>query len=319
MVLVKPANMSADHRDRAELAHGARIAEQNAVEQAPFDVGQRHAQECLKPGGAERNRGFLFIAALIGHQRDQFARDERKRHEDRGQHDSGQRKDDLDIVIAQPMTEPALHAEHQHIDQAGDHRRHGIRQIDQGSEETFSDGNRVWRSAQDGDAEHRVERHGNERDQQRQSNGGKRVGLRNGGERRADPFDRALRKHGHQRQDQEQSDEAYGHEGQDHTGQWVVFGRFSPMFGFAHWRDAASFAAEVESEDENEGSPQHDDADGRRARIIVLLQLDHDQQRRDFGNRGQIAGNEDHRTVFADRAGECQRVPVINDGTEKAA
>lgn len=51
---------------------------------------------------------------------------------------------------------------------------------------------------------------------------------------------------------------------------------------------------------------QHDDADGRRGCVIVLLQLDDDQQRRDFGNRGQIAGNEDYRTVFAHGARECQ-------------
>ena len=35
------ANMAGDDRHRAEFAHGAGIAEQHAVEQRPFDVGQR--------------------------------------------------------------------------------------------------------------------------------------------------------------------------------------------------------------------------------------------------------------------------------------
>ena len=37
------ADVAGDHRDRAELAHRARVAQQHAVEQAPLDVGQRDA------------------------------------------------------------------------------------------------------------------------------------------------------------------------------------------------------------------------------------------------------------------------------------
>ena len=46
-------NLARDHRDRAELAHGARIAEQNAVEQRPFHIRQRDEQERLEAAGAE--------------------------------------------------------------------------------------------------------------------------------------------------------------------------------------------------------------------------------------------------------------------------
>ena len=60
--------------------------------------------------------------ALLLHQRDQLARDEREGHEDGGEHDAGHREHDLDVVIAQPAAEPALRAEQQHEDEARDHR-----------------------------------------------------------------------------------------------------------------------------------------------------------------------------------------------------
>ena len=41
--------------------------------------------------------------------------------------------------------------------------------------------------------------------------------------------------------------------------------------------------------------------------IVVLLQADGDQQRRDLGLVGQVAGDEDHRAVLAQRARERQR------------
>ena len=94
------AYMAGDDRDRAELAHGARIAQEHAVEQAPFDVGQRHAEEGLQAGGAERHRCLLVLGALLFHQRDEFARDEGKGHEHGGEHDARQREDDLDVMLA---------------------------------------------------------------------------------------------------------------------------------------------------------------------------------------------------------------------------
>ena len=92
--------MAGDDRDGAELAHGAGVAEQHAIEQAPFDVGQRHAQERLQPRGAERQRRLLVGRALLLHQRDELAGDEGEGDEDRGQHDAGHGEDDLDVVAA---------------------------------------------------------------------------------------------------------------------------------------------------------------------------------------------------------------------------
>ena len=43
------------------------------------------------------------------------------------------------------------------------------------------------------------------------------------------------------------------------------------------------------------------------AGVVVLGQPDDDQQRRDLGDEGDVAGDEDHRAVFADGARERQR------------
>src|SRR2546430_3746899 len=47
------ANMAGHHRHSAELAHGARVAEQHAVQHAPFDIRQRDAEEGLQTRCAE--------------------------------------------------------------------------------------------------------------------------------------------------------------------------------------------------------------------------------------------------------------------------
>ena len=43
------------------------------------------------------------------------------------------------------------------------------------------------------------------------------------------------------------------------------------------------------------------------AGVVVFLEPDDDQQRRDLGHVGQVAGDEDDRAVFADAAREGQR------------
>ncbi len=103
------ADVPGHDRHRAELAHGAGVAQDHAVEQAPLDVGQRHAPEDLPAGGAEHARRFFLLGALRLHQRDQLARDERKGDEDRRQHDAGHGEDDLDVVraAARARTSPA--------------------------------------------------------------------------------------------------------------------------------------------------------------------------------------------------------------------
>ena len=70
--------------------------------------------------------------------RNDLARDERHRHEDRRQDDAGHREDDPDVMLDQPRAEQAPPAEQQDEDQPGDHRRHGKRQVDQRRQEVLA-------------------------------------------------------------------------------------------------------------------------------------------------------------------------------------
>ena len=71
------------------------------------------------------------LGALLLHHGDQLARHERDTDEHRREHDARKREDDLDVVRGEPRAEAALRAEQQHEDQAGNHRRHRERQVDQ--------------------------------------------------------------------------------------------------------------------------------------------------------------------------------------------
>ena len=86
--------MAGDDRDCAELPHRARVADDYAVKQTPFDTRQRDAEENLPAAGAKHQRGLLLFNAGRLHHRDQFARDERKGHESGGQHDAGHGEDE---------------------------------------------------------------------------------------------------------------------------------------------------------------------------------------------------------------------------------
>ncbi len=63
----------------------------------------------------------------------------------------------------------------------------------------------------------------------------------------------------------------------------------------------------VDAEHQAERQHQHDHGDGGGAGIVVLLQFGNDHERRYFGFHRHVAGNENDRTVFSDRACECQR------------
>ena len=132
------ADVAGDDRHRAEFAHRSRVAEQDAGEQRPADVGQRHGQEGGPAARAERQRGLLVGVPELLHDRDELARDERAGHEHRRQRHAGNREDDLDLMRGEPGSEQPLRAEHQHEDQAAHHRRHGERQVDQGDERALA-------------------------------------------------------------------------------------------------------------------------------------------------------------------------------------
>src|SRR5712691_4736369 len=63
----------------------------------------------------------------------------------------------------------------------------------------------------------------------------------------------------------------------------------------------------VDQEQDDEGGDEHDHRDRGGVRGLELLQLDDDEQRRDLRHVGQITGNEDHRSIFADAAREGER------------
>src|SRR5690606_7280208 len=170
------AYLARDHGHGAEFAHGAGIAEQHAIEQAPFDIGQRHPPEGLPARGAERERRFLVARALILHQRDQFARDEGEGDEDGGQHDARHGKENFDAIGFEPGAEHAAGAEKQDIDQARNDRRDRKGQVDQRDQEGLALEFELGDGPGGGNTEDDVERHGNGGDQEGQPDGRKRIG-----------------------------------------------------------------------------------------------------------------------------------------------
>src|SRR5258705_5931088 len=105
------ADMAGNYGYRAELAHRPRVAQNHAVQEAPLDIRQRHAPESLPTAGAEDARRFFFLAALGLHQRNQLARNERKRDKNSGEHDPRHSENNLDVMLGKPRAEPALQAE----------------------------------------------------------------------------------------------------------------------------------------------------------------------------------------------------------------
>src|SRR5512132_3643292 len=63
----------------------------------------------------------------------------------------------------------------------------------------------------------------------------------------------------------------------------------------------------VDDEQHAESGDQYDRGDRRSSGVVVLLELDDDQQRRDLRHHRQVAGDEDHRAVLAEPAGEGER------------
>jgi hypothetical protein len=206
-----PAYVARDHRHRAELAHGPRIAQNHAVDQAPLDVGQRDVPEGLPAGRAQHDGGLLFVVALRLHQRDQLARDERKGHEHSGQHNPRHGKNNLDVMRHQPGPKPALRAEDQHVDQAGHHGRDRKRQVDQRRQYRLAAKLVLGNRPGCGHTKDQVQRHGNRGGDQRQLDGRPGIGLAQRGEVGAKTFSQGLGEHGGQRQHQEQHDKQQRH------------------------------------------------------------------------------------------------------------
>jgi len=112
-------------------------------------------------------------SALRLHERDEFARDERKRDERSREHDAGEGDDDFEVLLDEPglqrgkprvlgvdeLAVPALQAENQHVDQAGDDGRNGEGQIDERDEQALSAEVEFRDAPSRGDAENEIRGH----------------------------------------------------------------------------------------------------------------------------------------------------------------
>src|SRR5262249_8321967 len=65
----------------------------------------------------------------------------------------------------------------------------------------------------------------------------------------------------------------------------------------------------VDREQQDERRDQHHHGDACRARVVVLLELGDDQERRDLRPHRHVAGDEDDRAILAERTSEGQREP----------
>ena len=159
------ADRARDHRDRAELAHGAGVGEERAVEQRPADVRQRDEAEGLPGAGAERERGLLVLGALGLHQRDELAGDEGGGDEEADEHDRRHREHHLHAPGRERRPEQALLAVEEEVDGAGDDRRDREGDLDQ-RDHQLAAGELVARHHPGGgDAEDHVDRHDDHRGQ----------------------------------------------------------------------------------------------------------------------------------------------------------
>ena len=126
-----------DYGDGAEFAHGAGVAQDDAVEEAPLDVGEGDVPEGLPAIGAPRemaacsSRVPWFLAA----EGDEFACDEGEGDEGGGEDQAGEGEDDADVVLLEPGAEKSGAAEDEDEDHAGDDGGDGEGDIDEGGEE----------------------------------------------------------------------------------------------------------------------------------------------------------------------------------------
>ncbi len=129
--------------------------------------------------------------------------------EDRREHEAGQGEDDLDVVRREDRAEPALGAEQQHEDHAGDHRRHREGQVDDRGQQALAAELELGDAPGRGDAEDRVDRHDDRGDQERQADGGEGVGRGEGRPIGVDALGQGLGEHQNERQDEQQGEDRH--------------------------------------------------------------------------------------------------------------
>ena len=101
------ANVPGYHTHCSELAHGARIAQQDTVQGTPSHVWQGHMPDHLPTVGTQARCRLFIIGALLLHQRNEFSRHKGEGDKHGHQHDAGCGKDDLYIHGVRQRTCPS--------------------------------------------------------------------------------------------------------------------------------------------------------------------------------------------------------------------
>ena len=117
----------------------------------------------------------------------------------------------------EPGAEPALRAEHQHIDEAGDHRRNREWQIDKGRQEALAAKLEFGDGPGGRQAENRIERYRDGGDEQGQPHRRQGIGIEDRGKIRLQSLGQGLRIDRRQGQHEKQAQVSDGEQQQEQT------------------------------------------------------------------------------------------------------
>src|SRR5437867_476439 len=119
---------------RAELTHGAGIAQDDAIQQAPANVGDGHTPEELPATGPEAESGDFLLGPDSLHDRNQLTRHKWAGDECRDQNKTWRSKDDLEVMCTEPWSEVPLQTKQEDENQAGHDWRNGKGQVNECSQ-----------------------------------------------------------------------------------------------------------------------------------------------------------------------------------------
>ncbi len=310
------ADVPRDDRHRAELAHRPRVAEDDAVEEAPLHARQRDAEERLPAARAEDARRLLLLGARRLHDRDELARHEREGHEDGGEDEAGDGEDDLEVVGLEPRAERAVPAEEEDEDHPGDDGRDREGEVDERDEDALAREVELRDAPRGREAEDEVERDGDRRGEERELQRRQGHRLAHGVDVGRQPLRERLGEDGGERDDAGRGRGSARARAvrPRRTARGSVSARgaalrrwtrvaMPAMLYSAVSRVLQAWSRLIPSRSTNEATSMTD-GDRGRAGVVVLLELGDDEERRDLGLHRHVARDEDDRAVLAERAGE---------------
>ena len=213
-----------------------------------------------------------------------------------------------DVAVREPGAEPALGAEEQHVDHAGDHRRDRERQIDQREQHVLAGKLELRDRPRGRDAEDQVERHRDRRREQREAHGRERLRRRPAPAVGGPPLRQRLGEDRRQRQDEEERQEGERDRRERPRGRGAdsPIARLAAIVRRVARRRPAHWSRLMPSRSANDTTSMTT-AIAVAPGVVVLLQLGHDEERRDLGPHRHVAGDEDDRAVLAEGPRERQR------------